>query len=147
MYVIIHLKVKSEVAQSCPTLCDHMDCSYQAPLSMGFLGEGTGVGFHLLLQRIFPTQGSNPGLLHCRQTLYRLSHQGSQRYISCPKAGCRGFPGGASGKESAHQFRRHKKCRFDLGVRKMPWRKAWQPTPVFLSGQSHGQRSLMGYSP
>ena len=56
-----------------------------------------------------------------------------------------GFSGGASGKESAHQFRRHKKCRFDLGVRKMPWRKAWQPTPVFLSGQSHGQRFMTLY--
>ena len=33
------------------------------------------------------------------------------------------------------------------GFRKMPWRKAWQPTPVFLPGESHGQRSLMGYSP
>ena len=35
------------------------------------------MGCHFLLQRIFPTQGSNPGLLHCRQTLYHLSHQGS----------------------------------------------------------------------
>ena len=32
-------------------------------------------------------------------------------------------------------------------IRKIPWRRAWQPTPVFLSGQSHGQRSLVGYSP
>ena len=40
--------------------------------------KSTGVGCHFLLQRIFPTQGSNPGLLHCRQTLYCLSHQGSQ---------------------------------------------------------------------
>ena len=40
--------------------------------------KNTGVGCLSLLQRIFPTQGSNPGLLHCRQILYRLSHQGSQ---------------------------------------------------------------------
>ena len=40
-------------------------------------GKNTGVGCHFLLQGIFPTQGSNLGLLHCRQTLYRLSHQGS----------------------------------------------------------------------
>ena len=40
-------------------------------------GKNTGVGCHFLLQGIFPTQGSNPGLLHCRQTLYHLSHQGS----------------------------------------------------------------------
>ena len=42
-----------------------------------FLGKNIGVGCHFLLQGIFPTQGSNPGLPHCRQTLYRLSHQGS----------------------------------------------------------------------
>ena len=36
---------------------------------------------------------------------------------------------------------------FDPWVRKIPWRRAWQPTPVSLSGESHGQRSLVGYSP
>ena len=39
-------------------------------------GKSTGVGCFFLLQSIFLTQGSNPGLLHCRQTLYHLSHQG-----------------------------------------------------------------------
>ena len=39
-----------------------------------FPGKSTGVGCHFLLQRIFPTQGSNLGLLHCRQRLYHLSH-------------------------------------------------------------------------
>ena len=42
-----------------------------------FQGKSTGVGCHFLLQGMFPTQGSNPGLSHCRQTLYCLSHQGS----------------------------------------------------------------------
>ena len=42
-------------------------------------GKSTGVGCRFLLQEIFPTQGSNPGLLHCRQTLYHLSHQGRLR--------------------------------------------------------------------
>ena len=37
--------------------------------------------------------------------------------------------------------------RINPWVRKMPWRRAWQPTPVFLPGKSHGQRSLAGYSP
>jgi len=37
--------------------------------------------------------------------------------------------------------------RFDPWVRKIPWRRKWQPTPVFLPGESHGQRSLVGYSP
>jgi len=49
-----------------------------------------------------------------------------------------GFPGGASDKELACQCRRHKRRGFDSWVRKMLWRKAWQPTPVFLSGESHG---------
>ena len=66
---------QSEVAQSCPTLWDLMDTRLLRPWD--FLGKSTGVGCHFLLQRIFPTQGSNPGLPHCRQTLYRLSHQGN----------------------------------------------------------------------
>ena len=36
---------------------------------------------------------------------------------------------------------------FDPWVKKMPWRRKWQPTPVFLPGKSHGQKSLAGYSP
>ena len=58
-----------------------------------------------------------------------------------------GFPGGASGKEPACQCRRCKKHVFDPLVRKIPWRRAWQPTPVSLPGESHEQRSLVGYSP
>ena len=45
------------------------------------------------------------------------------------------------------QCRGHKRCRFDPWVRKIAWRKEWQPTTVFLPGESHGQRSLVGYSP
>ena len=51
------------------------------------------------------------------------------------------LPWWLSGKESACQ------CKFDPWVRKIPWRRKWQPTPVFLFGQSHGQRSLVAYSP
>ena len=43
-------------------------------------GKSTGAGCHFLLQRIFPTQGSNLDLLHCRQTLYRPSHQGNPSF-------------------------------------------------------------------
>ena len=52
-----------------------------------------------------------------------------------------GFPGDSRSKESACQCRRH---RFDPWVRKIPWRRKWQSTPVFLSGKSHAQRSLVG---
>ena len=58
-----------------------------------------------------------------------------------------GFPGGISGKEPTCQCRRHKRLGFSPWVGKIPWRRAWQPTPVFLLGESHGQRSLAGYSP
>ena len=58
-----------------------------------------------------------------------------------------GFPGGASGKEPAYQCRRPKRCGFEPWVGKIPWRRTWQPTPVFLLGESHGQGSLMGCGP
>ena len=58
----------------------------------------------------------------------------------------RGFPGGASGKEPTCQYRRHK-TQDPPWVGKIPWRRAWQHTPVFLSGEFHGQRILGSYSP
>ena len=58
-----------------------------------------------------------------------------------------GFPGGASGKEPICHSRGPKRCRLDPWVKKMSWRRAWQVTPVFLPGESHGQRSLTGFSP
>ena len=57
-----------------------------------------------------------------------------------------GFPDGVSGKEPVCQWRRHKTREFDPWLGKIPWRRAQQPTPVFLPGDSHGQRSLEGYS-
>ena len=57
------------------------------------------------------------------------------------------FPGGASGNEPGCQCRRRKRHRFEPWVGKILWRRARQPTPVFLPGESHGQRSLVGYSP
>ena len=57
-----------------------------------------------------------------------------------------GFPGGPSGKESPCQCGRPKRFRFDRWVWKIPWSRKWQPAPVFLLGESHGQRSLVGYS-
>ena len=58
---------KSEVAQSCLTLCDPMDCNLPGSSVHGsFLGKSTGVGCHFLLQGIFLNQGLNPGRPHCR---------------------------------------------------------------------------------
>ena len=58
-----------------------------------------------------------------------------------------GFPRGASGKGHTCQCRRRKRHGFDPWVRKIPWRRTWQPPPVSLPGESHGQRSLAVYSP
>ena len=55
-----------------------------------------------------------------------------------------GLPRWLSGKESLCRYRRR---RFDPWVGKIPWRREWQPTPVFLLGKLHGQRSQVGYSP
>ena len=64
----------------CLTLCDPMDCSLTRFLRpWDFPGKNTGVGCHFLLQEIYPTQVLNPGLPHCRQTLYDLSHQGRSK--------------------------------------------------------------------
>ena len=60
----------------------------QAPHPWDSPGKNTRVGSHSLLQGIFSTQGSNPGLPHCRQMLYRLSHQGSPVSNSCDPMDC-----------------------------------------------------------
>ena len=57
------------------------------------------------------------------------------------------FRGGASGKGPACKCRRHKRLRFDPWVRKIPWRRVRQPTPLFLPRESHRQRNLVGFSP
>ena len=67
-------KVKVKVAQLCPTFCNS---SWNSP------GQNARVDSCSLLQGIFPSQGSNPGLLHCRQILYQLSHQGMVPKLQC----------------------------------------------------------------
>ena len=74
--LLVCMVVKVKVAQLCLTLCDPMDCS-----PWNSLGQKTGMGSCSLLQGIFPMQGLNSGLLHCRQILYQLSHQGSPRIL------------------------------------------------------------------
>ena len=69
------LTVLCSVTQSCPTVCNPIDCSLPGSSAHGdFPGKSTGVGCHALLQGIFPTQGLNPGLPQCRWILYHLSH-------------------------------------------------------------------------
>ena len=94
-----------------------------------------------------PGDSEGQGSLEC------CSYKGLQR-VGCdlvteqqPRGVIWGFPGEASGKEPTCQCRRNERCRFDPWVRRIPWRRAWQPTLVFLSGDSHGQSNLVDYSP
>ena len=73
-------------------------------------------------------------------SLWKLYYLLSATHVSL------GFPGGASGKEPACQCRRHERGGFEPWIRKIPWRRAWQSTPVFLPGESHRQGSLAGYT-
>ena len=59
----------------------------------------------------------------------------------------RGFPGGARGTEPTCQGRTLKRHGFDPWVWKIPWMRAWQPTPIVLPGEPHEQRSLVDYNP
>ena len=56
-------------------------------------------------------------------------------------------PGGSVVKESSCKGSRHRRCQFNPWVGKISWRRKWQPTPIFLPGELHGQRSLVPYSP
>ena len=110
-------------------------------------GQNSGVDSLSLPQGIFPTQGSNPGLPHCRWILYQLSYQGSHifemvvydlKYCSIVMFSnmwslniCKwAFQVALVAKNTPCQCRRHKRCGFDPWVRKIPWRKAWQPTSI-----------------
>ena len=129
-------KVKVKVAQSCLTLWDPVDCS----------PPGSSVPGILL------TQGLNLGLLHCRQILYRLSHEGSPPalwealYIRYRVDSSHDMHRGhwwLSGKESACSAANAGSI---PGSGRSPG-GGIATTPVFLPGESYGQRSLVGYSP
>ena len=111
-----------KVSQSCPTL-----------YSPGQKLEWIALPF---FRRNFPTL-----------VWTQVSHIAGRFFTNCGGGGSgyyqtvKSFPGGASGKESACQCRR---CRLHTWVRKIPWGRKWQLTPVFLPGKSHGQRSRVG---
>ena len=79
------------VAQSCPIRCDPLDCGLPGSSVHRYSpGKKTGVGSHALLQGIFPTQGSNPGLPHCRQILLLSEPRGRpfQQEVMTLTRGC-----------------------------------------------------------
>ena len=94
-------------------------------------GSFTG-GLRLWLR---PLDADSPGPSWLKLRFWRLLEE------------LKGVPGGTGSNEPTCHCRRSKRHGFDPWVRKIPWRRAWQPTPVFLPGESHGQRSLAGCSP
>ena len=144
-----------------------MDCPWNSP------GQNTGVGSCCLHQGIFPTQGLNPGLPHCRQILYQLSHQGSPRileWVAYPFSSGSSPPGIEPGSPALQvdslpaepPYSHYGAVITTVHLQNfsssqtetlyplnwnIPWRREWQATLVFLPGKFHGQRSLVGYSP
>ena len=138
-----------------------LPCPWDSP------GERTGVGCHCLLQlqlyrtplsslsllslffffHIIGCTGSllqHPGFLAVAHGLQRMRAQWRHVSLVAMFMWNIGLPGRRSGQEAPCQCRRRKRRAFDSWVWKIPWRKEWQHTPVFLPGESHRQRSLDG---
>ena len=146
--------------------------AHQAPCPWDSPGKNTGVGCHFLLQRVqdylrhwrglmSPLPYSIPpwnwfydikfivvfisermktlGFLELGGKRIRISHR-----LEVTEQVTDWFPRWLSGKQTPCQCRRHKGRRFDPRVGRVPWRRRWQPTPVFLCGESHGWRILAG---
>ena len=114
------------VTKSCPTLCDPIDCSMASfPVLQ-----------YLYLTYIYIYQCGILPLKKCQK-----HGENETGYLADP-----GVPGGTSSKEPICQCWSYKRHTCNTWVGKIPRRRAWHPTPVFLPGESHGQRSLVGYS-
>ena len=126
--------------------------AHQVPLSMGFSRQVHWNGLLCLPPEDLP----HPGIelfscLLCLPALAGIFFTPSatwgaplQAYLILLHFG---FPGSANVKEPTCQFRRCQKLGFHPWVGKSPWRRAWKPASVFFPGESHGKRSLVGYSP
>ena len=112
----IKVKSESEVAQSCPTLRDPMDCSRPGSSAHG----------------IFQAR-----VLEWGAIAFSIRKTNSGRLLGLPRR--------LSGKESTCNA--GDMSLINPWVGKIPWKRKWQASPVFLSGKSHGQRSLVGCSP
>ena len=126
-----------KVAQSCPTLCDPMDC-IDSP------GQNTGVGSLFLHQGIFLTQGQNPGLLHCRQSNAEPAEpQGKPKNTGVGSLSLlqQIFLTQELNRGLLHFRQILHKLHYQGRPRKQ------QPILVFLPGKCHKQRSLFDYSP
>ena len=130
--------------QLCLTLCDPTDCSLPGSTVHGILQarilEWVAISF---------SRGSSQPRVEPRSPALQADSlptelQGKPHFVLILYSS---FPGGSRGKEPTCQCRRPKRFRFDPWVGKIPWKRAWQLTPVFLPGEPHGQRGLVGYCP
>ena len=116
-------------------------CPWDSP------GKNTGVGCHVLLQCMkVKSESEVTQEWATNNTFFKKDfnkNSSSLLHQLVATILCYAFPSWPSGKESAYQCRRH---RFDPWVGKIPWRRKGQPTPVFLPGKFHRQRSLGDYS-
>ena len=160
------------VTKLCPTLCNPKDCSPLGSSVHGiFPGKNTGVGWHFLLQGISLAQGLNWRLLLGRRILYFWAIRKAFKYLfvnkiylflykwSKLKKTCFTSPYFLSPVSRLYPLKerikwddfpwclQHRRPVFNPWVRKISWRRKWQPTPIILPGKSHGRRSLVGYIP
>ena len=145
-------------AQSCLTLCNPVDSSLPGSFLQGILQERT-LGCHFLLQKIFPTQGSNLGLLHWQAPSLPLSLLGSPNslplLVFLMEKAMASHSSTLARKIPWTEEPGRLQSMGSLGVWHdwatslslftfMHWRRKWQPTPVFLPGESQGRGSLVG---
>ena len=136
-------KSESEVPQSCQTPSDPMECSPPSSSVHGIFQARVLEWGAIAFSKAWKWKGKVKSLSRVRLlvTPWTVAHQASpsmgfsrQEYWSglpLPSPDC--------------QCRRRKRHTFDPWVRKITWRRAWQPTPIFLPGESQGQKNLVGY--
>ena len=153
------VKSESEVAQLCPTLSDPMDCSLPGSSIHGIF-QARVLEWVAIAFSAFPPYPPPNGnilellLLFSWFILEIVSYQNIKGLLifsglqPSPLYGCtltlRGFLCDSAVKNPPEMQERRN---FDPWIGKFPWRRAWQPTPIFLPGESHGLKSLAGYNP
>ena len=134
--------MRAKLLKSCPILCNLLHCSPPDFSVHGILQarilEWVAISFS---REIYQTRGLNLGLLCGRQILSSLSHQGSSHGLTHTKGYC------SAVKRNVTNAGHAKDVDSIPTSGRFPWRRKWQPTPVFFPGKSHGQRSLEGYNP
>ena len=138
MWTLRHIDGASLGAQMVKTLPAMQETWFQSLGQEDPLEKGTAAHCSILAWRIpWREDPGSYGLLSLG--LQRVRHEWATNIFR--------FPSWCSGKESTHQRRRYRSLGFNLWVGKIPWRRKWQATPVFLPGKFHGLRSVVDYSP